>query len=93
MDKVVNLDEVGFHIVDSMNRFKPFGMGNPKPLFLIEDFIPTKVSFLGQGREHLRLDHRYGFKIFAFGMGEHYELLRKTPIFSLVVDISQDNWQ
>ncbi|MFK5165214.1 hypothetical protein ACI3QP_12155, partial [Propionibacterium freudenreichii] len=47
VDKLVKLDEIGFHFVDSMNRFKPFGMGNPKPLFLIEDFIPSKVSFLG----------------------------------------------
>ncbi len=93
VDKVVKLDEVGFHLVDSMNRFKPFGMGNPKPLFLIHDFCPSKVSFLGQGREHLKLEHRYGFKIFAFGLGEYYELLRKTPVFSLVIDISQDTWQ
>lgn len=97
VDKIVPLDEIGFHLVDSMNRFKPFGMGNPKPLFLIEDFIPQKISFLGQGREHLKLEHRYGFKIFAFGLGEYYDILKQHTSQSLslrlVVDISQDNWQ
>ena len=93
VDKVLKLDEIGFNIVESMNRFKPFGMGNPKPLFLIDDFSPSKVSFLGSGREHLRFDHRYGFKIFAFGMGEYYEILKFQKEMSLVVDISEDTWQ
>ena len=77
VDKVVKLDEIGFHLIETMKKYKPFGMGNPKPLFLIEDVIPSKISFLGQGREHLKFEHRYGFKIFAFGMGEYFEVLKK----------------
>lgn len=89
---MLSLDEIGFKLIEAMNRFKPFGMGNPKPLFFIENFLPQKVSFLGQGREHIKLEHHYGFKIFAFGMGEYYDIFASKKPFGVVVDISEDNW-
>lgn len=38
IDKVITLDEIGFKLIEKTQKFKPFGMGNPKPLFLIKDF-------------------------------------------------------
>jgi single-stranded-DNA-specific exonuclease len=38
IDKVIKLDEIGFKLIERTQKFKPFGMGNPKPLFLIKDF-------------------------------------------------------
>jgi len=38
VDKIIKLDEIGFKLIDQTTRFKPFGMGNPKPLFLIQDY-------------------------------------------------------
>ncbi|MCH8518749.1 single-stranded-DNA-specific exonuclease RecJ [Candidatus Gracilibacteria bacterium] len=95
--KVLNLDEIGFKLIESMQVFKPFGNGNPKPLFYIKDFLPESFGFLGtKTRDHLQFKHRYGFKIFAFGMGEYYEILKEHislgKTFSLVVDISEDNY-
>jgi single-stranded-DNA-specific exonuclease len=92
VDKSIHLDEIGFKLLESMNRFKPFGMGNPKPLFIVEDFTPEKIAFLGQGRDHLRFDTRYGFKVFAFGFGEYFEALRKQKSFHLIFDLSEDSW-
>lgn len=89
----IRLADIGFKFLERVNRYKPFGLGNEKPLFLIENFVPEKIEWLGKTREHLRFTSKYGFKIFAFFMGEHYETLKrnKKPI-SLVVDMSEDNW-
>jgi single-stranded DNA-specific DHH superfamily exonuclease len=38
VDKVIKLDEIGFKLIQQTQKYKPFGMGNPKPLFLIKDF-------------------------------------------------------
>ncbi|NDK10295.1 single-stranded-DNA-specific exonuclease RecJ [Candidatus Gracilibacteria bacterium] len=92
VDKSIALDEIGFKLIASMNRFKPFGMGNKKPLFIIEGYVPEKISFLGKGRDHLKFESRYGFKIFAFGLGEYYEELKKATVFDIVFDLSEDNW-
>jgi len=92
VDKSIALDEIGFKLIASMNRFKPFGMGNKKPLFIIEWYVPEKISFLWKGRDHLKFESRYGFKIFAFWLGEYYEELKKATVFDIVFDLSEDNW-
>lgn len=38
VDKIIKLDEIGFKLIEQTAKYKPFGMGNPKPLFLIKDF-------------------------------------------------------
>ena len=92
VDKCIRLDELGFKLLESMNTYKPFGMGNPKPLFLVENFEAEKISFIGKWREHLKFDNRYGFKIFGFGFWEYFEELKKAKKFDIVFDISEDNW-
>jgi hypothetical protein len=67
-------------------------MGNTKPLYLIEDFSPQKISFLWKGREHIKFENKYGLKVFWFSLWEHYENLKKNGPLSLVVDIAEDNF-
>jgi single-stranded-DNA-specific exonuclease len=35
--KIVSLEELWFSFLRKINKFKPFGMGNPKPIFMIEN--------------------------------------------------------
>ena len=46
VDKVIKLDEIGFKLIEQTQKFKPFGMGNPKPIFCIKDFEMEGVKFL-----------------------------------------------
>lgn len=93
IDKCISLDEIGFKLLESTQKFKPFGMWNPKPLFLIENFEIEGVKFLWKGRDHLKFMSRYGFKIFAFGMGEYYEDIKNLSNCSIVCELSEDHWQ
>ena len=93
VDKAIKLDEIGFKLIDRTMKFKPFGMGNPKPLFLIKDYELEGVKFLWKWRDHLRLESRYGFKIFAFGMGEYYEQIKGIQTCDIICELAEDNWQ
>ena len=93
IDKCLKLDEIGFKFLEKINTFKPYGMWNPKPLFLIENFELEWVKFLGKGRDHLRFESRYGFKIFAFGMGEYYEEIKNLDTCWVICELGEDNWQ
>jgi len=93
VDKVIKLDEIGFKLIEETQKFKPFGMWNPKPLFLIKDFEMEGVKFLWKWRDHLRLESRYGFKIFAFGMGEYYEEIKWIERCDVVCELAEDYWQ
>ncbi len=95
--KVVNINDLGFGFLREINKYKPFGIGNAKPQFMIEDLDYDELKFLGQWRDHLRFNTRQWFKIFAFFMGDFYEEIKiaarsKKPI-SIIFDISEDNWQ
>lgn len=93
IDKVVNSSELWFWFLGDINKFKPFGMWNTKPLFLIENLSYEKIEFLGQGRDHIKFTTKDGFKIFAFFMWEYYdEIKRKRWKVSIVFDLSEDNW-
>jgi len=92
-DICIKLDEIGFKLIDETMKYKPFGMWNPKPVFLINDFEIEWVKFLWKWRDHLRFDSRYGFKIFAFGMGEYYEEIKWLSSCDLVCELAEDNWQ
>ena len=92
VDKCIKLDEIGFKLLESMNQYKPFGMGNTKPLFMVADFEPDKISFVWKWREHLKFDNRFWFKIFWFWFWGYYEDLKMAKKFDIIFDISEDSW-
>ncbi len=93
VDAKIQLSEIGLKLLEKISAFKPFGMGNASPIFLIENFENQGIKFLWQGREHLRFENRYGFKIFAFGMGEWYEEIRSQEKMHIICELGEDSWQ
>lgn len=47
-------DDPKQHLV-RMEKFAPFGMGNPKPVVVLRDSELTSVAWFGKGEEHLKL--------------------------------------
>ncbi len=89
----LTLAEITPDFFKTLQVFKPFGIGNPKPLFLIQDFIPVSVEYLGKDGKHLKFLEKTGkLSINAFGFGEYYEELSDKEKFSLVVEVSEEVW-
>lgn len=47
--------EVPLAHLSRVERLAPFGMGNPKPTYLLRDVILKNVAWFGKSEEHLRL--------------------------------------
>ena len=93
VDKVVSLDDLGFSLLNKMNKYKPFWLWNEKPVFMIKNLDYEKLEFLWNWRDHLRFITKYRFKIFAFFMWEFYEEIKKSKkSVNLVFDLSEDTW-
>lgn len=45
----------------SLEKFEPFGIANSKPLFLLQSLRPQKVSPLGSGGKHWKVEFTHGF--------------------------------
>jgi single-stranded-DNA-specific exonuclease len=55
IDKKIFLDEVNWDLYSQIERFAPFGLGNPKPLFLLENIEVKNVKSFGKEANHLEL--------------------------------------
>ena len=91
--KVVKIDELWFKFLAKINKFKPFGMWNPKPLFMIENLQYEKLEFLWKWRDHIRFNTKQWFKIFWFFMWDFYDEIKRSGWrVSIIFDISEDSW-
>lgn len=93
VDKVIKLEELGFNFLREVNKYKPFGIWNEKPLFIVENLTPEKIEFIWKGRDHMRFTTKHWFKIFAFYMWDYYEEIKRSwKNISIIFDLSEDSW-
>lgn len=54
-DCIMPLDSVNFDTFSKIEKFAPFGVGNPKPTFLFENIEIIEIKTFGKAKEHLEL--------------------------------------
>lgn len=54
-DAELEAHEATSSFLTKLERLAPFGMENPKPLFLLRDVVLEDISRFGKGQEHLKL--------------------------------------
>ena len=52
------LDEksANFDLIEELRKLEPFGMSNPTPKFILRDCILRDIRFMGQNRQHIKLE-------------------------------------
>ncbi|MDE1919231.1 MAG: single-stranded-DNA-specific exonuclease RecJ [Patescibacteria group bacterium] len=55
-DAVVAPEEITDAFLTKIERLAPFGMENPKPVFLLREVFVRRISHFGKGEEHLKLN-------------------------------------
>ncbi|MBT3282875.1 single-stranded-DNA-specific exonuclease RecJ [bacterium] len=58
IDKYLEVDDVSWNTYSIIEKFAPFGMGNPKPLFLFNSILIDQVSHFGKEKNHLKLEFK-----------------------------------
>ena len=93
IDAVLPFATISFDFLRELDGLKPYGIGNRKPVFLVQNFPITRVEYLGKDGKHLQFTgHTQAMKINAFGLGEYYDILRAQEKISLIVEIGEDAW-
>ena len=54
-DAVLSLDEVNADTYNLVEKLAPFGVGNPKPIFLLKNVLPKTVRQFGKEGNHLEI--------------------------------------
>lgn len=86
--------EATLKTLDIINRFRPFGIGNPKPLWLLEDVTIASVKYLGSEQKHLSLTiaENPNLRLLYWNSAEKKELLEVGNIVSLVIELEENEW-
>src|SRR3989344_435343 len=54
-DAVITPEEINKSYLMKVEKLAPFGIGNPKPVFLLRDISVREISHFGKGEEHLKI--------------------------------------
>jgi len=88
-----DLDELNWELFDQIEKFEPFGMANPKPLFLIKNLKVENIRTVGNDNGHLKLflkqgDMIKGFDAIGFRMGSRVEEIKYGDLIDAVCEIN-----
>jgi single-stranded-DNA-specific exonuclease len=91
IDACLKFSEIGFPLMRELDFLKPFGVGNPEPLFMTQgvEVCESKV-FSGGARFRFRQGTRWISGV-AFGIGENFPALPGATI-DLVYRLSENEW-
>ncbi|MCF7835652.1 MAG: single-stranded-DNA-specific exonuclease RecJ [Candidatus Marinimicrobia bacterium] len=96
VDKEIALDELTWSFLETIEKFSPFGVGNPRPNFLLKDLEVSGVKMFGNGGIHLQLDFEgNGKKISAVGFFMSNEKsfdIKKGTIVDLVANVERNTF-
>lgn len=55
IDLEIQFSELGYKLVDDINKLSPFGLGNPLPVFVSNEVEVVNVKTIGKDSKHLKL--------------------------------------
>ena len=58
IDKTLEIDDVNWNTYKTIEQLAPYGIGNPKPLFLFNDIEVYRVSHFGKEKNHLKFEFK-----------------------------------
>ena len=55
IDQQIKINSINTKLLDELIIMEPFGQGNKKPVFLSENVIIKRISYLGEDKKHLKI--------------------------------------
>lgn len=98
IDQEISINDLSFSLVDSLNKLRPFGVGNSEPNFLIRNLLVQELKWVGNGERHLKLFLRSAdnspkiFEAIGFSMNGKFKNLKEGDLIDLVFGIQKDEW-
>jgi single-stranded-DNA-specific exonuclease len=54
----LEINDISWNTYSVIEKFAPFGAGNPKPLFLFNSILIDQVNHFGKEKNHLKLEFK-----------------------------------
>ncbi|MBI4057855.1 hypothetical protein HY405_00870 [Candidatus Microgenomates bacterium] len=95
IDCEIPLEAVSLELAQMIEKFAPFGVGNPEPVFATKGITIEDARLVGSDNQHLSLHLKGGgsiIKAIGFGMGKLYSQLFPDQPIDIAYTVSIDEW-
>lgn len=97
IDLEVNLSAMEMFLFSEIQKFAPFGIDNPQPVFLTRGLILKEIRTVGQENQHLKLvifdpQTKRTFNGIGFGLGGYGAYLSLSGMVDLAYTLSLNEW-
>lgn len=90
----LTVSDIDEDLIASINKLAPFGMSNPKPIFLMKE-VPREAKQIGSERNHLKLQFQTEhnrLEAIGFGFGYLEPLLTPSTPVMIVGELGINEW-
>ena len=92
----MTISDVTWNLFDLLEKFRPYGQSNPRPVFALYGVIVASVSAVGQEQKHLRLkltdNQAQTLSGIAFGFGSLASKLTSGTVVDIATTIEVNEW-
>jgi single-stranded-DNA-specific exonuclease len=98
IDAEIKSKDIDFELAQFLEELKPFGEGNPEPLFLMCDMKVEEIKNVGANGQHLKIflsapdETPKIFEAIGFNFNGQFSSLKKGDAIDAVFNVREDNW-
>lgn len=98
IDAQISSKDLSFGLTRDINSFEPFGLGNPRPVFMLKKMEIDELKWVGREKNHLKLKIKKqgSLKIFdaiCFGLDREKIRIRTHDTLDLVFHLNVNVWR
>ncbi len=93
----VKLNDLSLSLYQEIEKFAPFGVGNPRPVFASRQLEIGEIKLMGKEKQHLKMgvkeqESGLKFEAIGFGMGEVFSQLSSKELVDLAYELVLNRW-
>jgi len=92
IDGVLSLNDIDLDLYKKLEVLEPYGVGNPRPRFILNNIQVANCYSVGKGNNHLKIKLETGLKGIGFGLGEQSSILAgERADLAFFIDLNEWN--
>jgi len=91
VDTLVKKTDLNYNLLAKIREFEPFGLGNPRPVFMLEEATISDIRTVGQEQKHLKMKVE-DIDTIGFDLGNIAKNLSQGQKIDVAFTLDEDNW-
>jgi len=96
VDAEIQTSQITWDLINELEKFEPFGIGNPKPLFMLKNVQLCTTTPVGKDGKHVRISVRGDVpretRLIAFGFAERMRDFVPQSEIDIVAELGVNEW-